>query len=238
MENRLRNFLGKPIDYNGFPIYSPTIEEICEIGELQYSVYLHAALFDVEAIFKHVLKVDDDTLNKIYDVNEFDLFVSFDFTRELVQEAFSFFTKQEVIFDNVFSIFKIDNKVFVSKDNFEEVVAIIKEQNGITEETNEKKRKFLNKKARELFLKRKKIKEKLMEKKTGLSLKDILSILCNADGNGINIFNVGKLTIYQIFEHFERLNLKENHMRYLKVWANGHLKEGVELPDWMISGKL
>ena len=240
MDNRLRNFLGKPIYFNEFPIYSPTINEICEIGEIQYNIYLAASTFNVEAIFKHVLGLDDEIFEKLSDMNEYDLFISFDLTRELLIEAFSFFTKEKVKYDDLFSIFKIDEKVFVSKHNYESIAKIIKEQNGITEEDDVKKQKFLNEKARQLYLKRKKLREQLRKKNSDntLSLKDMLSVLCNAEGNGINVFNVGQLTIYQVYEHFERLNIKENHMRVLRIWANGYLKEGQNLPEWIVNGKL
>lgn len=72
----------------------------------------------------------------------------------------------------------------------------------------------------------------------GLDLKDICSILCSAPDNGINILNIGDLTIYQVYEQFERLNIKEKHDRLLPVWANGHLGDKEKLPEWIIKTKL
>lgn len=240
MDNRLRNFLGKPIFFNEIPIYSPTVDEICEIGELQYNIYLAVATFNLEAVFKYILRLDDEKFSNLLSFNEYDLFTSFDYTRDLLKEAYSFFTKKDVIYDDLFSIFKIGERLFVSRNDYEILADIIKEQNGITDEWNLKKKKFANEKARKLYLKKLKYLEQLRKKNVNnaLSLKDILSVLCNAEGNGINVFNVGQLTIYQVYEHFERLNIKENHIRLLRVWANGLLKEGHELPEWIVKGKL
>ena len=231
--------MGKPIYFNGIPLYSPTIDEICDIGEIRYHVYLACATFNVEAIFKYLLEVKNDVYLQLNKYDAYQLFTSVDGIINLLLESFSFFTKEQVVYDKLFSIFKINDRVFVSKDNYKEIASIIKEQNGIIEDDDISKQKFKNEKAKEMFLKRKRYREFVNKKNANnsLSLKDMLSVLCNAEGNGINVFNVGKLTIYQVYEHFDRLQIKEHHMRLLRVWANGYLKEGQQLPEWIVNGK-
>ena len=236
MENRLRYFLGKPARINHVNIYSPTIDSIAEIGELTYKLYVIVASFDKEVIFKNLFNLSDDEYSKIENEDTYDLLVSVPAIKEEMLKAYNFFTKENVKFDNNLFSFMINDKVFINKENYIEVSNIIKEINGILEEDN--KLKFVNEKAKQMYEKLQRLKNKYKKNKDdSLDLKDILSILCSAEGNGINVFNVGNLTIYQVYEHFERLNIKERHARLLRVWANGFLGENEKLPEWITKSK-
>lgn len=236
MENRLNYFLGKPVEVNGVKIYSPTIDEIVQIGEIKYNIYLSIATFNKEVVYKSLLNLDDSQYDEIADEDAYDLFILPIPIRNELINALNFFTHEQVEFDYKDLSFKVGNKKFINKDNYLEVANIIKESNGILEE--EKRIKFKGHKAKLIYEKLKQLREKY-KKDDGntLELKDMLSILCNADGNGINIFNVGKLTIYQVYEHFERLNIKEKHTRLLRVWANGYLSKDEQLPEWIVKTK-
>lgn len=151
-----------------------------------------------------------------------------------IENDLSFFSSDKVEFFD--GVFYIRNEILVSKENYRHVSEIIRELNGIREQEN-KKLKFRNKKAEQNYYLMLEMQKKY-EKQEELSLKDYCSILCNAEGNGISVFNIGELTIYQVLEHFERLSVKESHRRMLQVWANGHLKEDVKLQEWLIKTKL
>lgn len=122
----------------------------------------------------------------------------------------------------------------IDQENYLEFRNVLYELNGVKEDQAPK---FRNKKAEEYYYKMLEVRKK-HNQDSGLYLKDICSILCNAEGNGISVFNIGELTLYQVYEHFERLSVKESHRRMLKVWANGHLKEDTKLQDWLVKTNL
>ncbi|ALS22309.1 hypothetical protein IJ22_19350 [Paenibacillus naphthalenovorans] len=240
MNNRLRYFLGKrPVKIKNVNIYSPTIDAIDDIGEIQYNIYLAVATFNKEVVFKNLFNLSSENYEEIENEDAYELFVSIPAIRDVLKNALCFFTRENVEFDSILFAYVANNQVIIDKENYVEVSNVISELNGIVEEKN-KSVKFKNKKAKELYEKREKLRVKYKKNTTddSLGLKDILSILCNADGNGVNVFNVGQLTIYQVYEHFERLNIKEQHTRLLRVWANGYLSKDDKLPEWITKSKL
>ncbi|RXZ78197.1 hypothetical protein EBB07_29520 [Paenibacillaceae bacterium] len=205
---------------------------------MEYHINLILTTFDKEKILVNLFGFDDLKMKAFDSISDYDVLVSsIDITNYICQ-GLSFFSKKDVIFDENELVFLIEDIQFISKDNYKEVSTLIQKLNGI-EETSTDNIKFRNAKAKEIYEQLNKAKQKQNKSnKDSLDIKDILSILCHADGNGINIFNVGKLTIYQMYEHFERLNIKESHRRILPVWANGHLKENDKLPEWIVKTKL
>lgn len=235
--SRLTLFLGKPIEFNDIKIYSPTINKIEEISEQVYNIYLTFVLFKKDIVFQFLSslkELDDKALNELKQFDVYDLFFSIDFITQYFLESFKFFVEENnITLRN--NIIYVDDKELINKENYKQFIEIIKEINGITFE--EKEKKFRNETARKMYEKIQKLRQKYNKDKT-LELKDICSILCSAEGNGIDIFNVGNLTIYQVYEQFERLGVKENHDRLLGVWQNGLLKESNQLKDWMVKTKL
>ena len=240
MPDRLRNFLGKrPIVFNGVELYSPTVDSIDEIGELKYYIYLALATFNKEQVLKILFGLSDEDYVDIEDYDDYLLLTSISDIIDELCNALSFFVKDKVEYDKDQNVFAINGRVFLGYGNYLDFVKIIERQNGIFE-SNPRNMNFKNEKAKQMYKKLLKLREKNQKTKSndGLELKDLLSILCNAEGNGINIFNVGQLTIYQVYEHFERLNIKEQHTRLLRVWANGYLDKNTKLPEWIVKSKL
>lgn len=242
MFDRLRAFLGKPCKIGDFNIYSPTINSIAEIGELTYHLHLIFATFDKEKIMKKIYEIEEEDYEKIKNEDDYKTLILFPNIVHEIEKALSFFFRDNVFFDVYTLTFKINDKVIVSDKNYTQVSSIIKKLNGIddTEKNEEKKVKFKSERARKMYEEmRKRENERKEAKGEMLDLKDTCSILCNTNGNGINVFNIGQLTIYQVYEHFERMQIKENHQRILKVWANDRsLGEKEKLPEWIVKTKL
>ncbi|MFC8688155.1 hypothetical protein [Brevibacillus porteri] len=230
--DKLRLFLGMPIVTDNYcKIKSPSIQSIAKIGEDKYNFYLSLVTFSKDDLIKAMFNPSFEEMQVIREHNDYDFLVSTPLLEEIIN-AFSFFVEGEVHFDG--DIFFVDEIPFVSKDTYKDISKIIHELNGIQEKP---KPKFRNARAERDYYRLQEMRSKY-NKDESLSLKDICSILCNAEGNGITVFNIGDLTIYQVYEHFERLSVKESHRRMLKVWANGHLKEDVKLQDWLVKTKL
>jgi hypothetical protein len=243
MPDRLRNFLGKSSKINGLDLHSPSIEEISDedVGEIIYNVYIALATFNKETVLKYLFEVSDEDYLRVENEDSYELLVTLPSVVAETEKALSFFTKDKVAFDSKTNSYMVGDKVLVDRNNYSLIATIVKKINGLSYEEDEvKSMKFKNEKAKQMFDKLQKLRSKYKKKDTAdsLGLKDILSILCSADDNGINIFNVGQLTIYQVYERFERLNIKENHTRILKVWANGHLGKDDKLPEWIVKSKL
>ncbi|WP_010498383.1 hypothetical protein [Paenibacillus elgii] len=238
MCDRIRLFLGKPICVNNINIYSPTIDGIAEIGEVVYNIYITLASFNKEVILKTLFGISNENYSLIENEDTFDILTSIPAVVHETEKAFSFFTKSDVKYDLTSSSYMVENLTFVNKGNYLEVSEMLKRLNGMAIDEN-KTIKFKNEKAKKMYEKLMQLKGKNVNNDAdSLELKDMLSILCNADGNGIDVFNIGKLTVYQVYEHFERLNIKEQHKRLLNVWANGHLSSEDKLPEWITKSKL
>lgn len=236
--NRLTCFLGKPITINQVRLFSPTIDAIDDIGEAQYNLFLTLASFNKETVFKHLFQLSEEQMKEIEPVDAFELFVAIPVIQEELRKALAFFACETVDYDADLSAYVVQGQVFVDQDNYRDIAKVILEINGIMEPSKEIK--FKNTKAKTMYAKLQKLRSKYKQHSAdeALGLKDILSILCHVEGNGINVFNVGQLTIYQVYEHFERLNLREQHRRMLKVWANGYLGKEDKLPEWLVQSKL
>lgn len=235
---RLSHFLGKPTIVHGIPVYSPTIDSIGDIGEIQYNVYLTLATFDKESILKLMFGLSSDEYSELENEDSYEVLTSIPVIANELINALSFFIKDQVQHDQLSNSYLVHDKTFINSNNYLELVKTIKEQNGVSE--SKKSIKFnseISKQKYERLLELRKNSKKKNDDQS-LTLKDMLSILCHAEGNGINIFNVGELTIYQVYEHFERLNVREQHKRLLRIWANGYLGKDEKLPEWMVKTKL
>lgn len=242
--DRLRCFLGKPILFTDeIELYSPTIEEIVEIGEYKYLLYLHISCFDSEFILKDLFKIENDLYNLLRKLGDYEALIYFNELTELISEGLSFFTKRKVEYVRYNKSFYCNGKLFVNKDNYKDVAEIIRKLNCIeTDEDEINNINFVNdrvkKKYEKMLREKRRLKKNKSNKENQIELKDLLSILCNTEGNGINIFNVHKLTIYQVYEHLERFNIKEDYKKKLLLWGNTYsLKEGSKLPELLVRTK-
>lgn len=245
--DKLSLFLGKPFKVSdNVYFYSPTINEINDIGETLYMTYIKILTFNLKEIMVDLFGEEEKEikyLNDTLDEKDRYYFLLSNVTiQELVYDALCFFSKQnKIIFDTEDCCFKYEEETLISSDLYLIISDIIREINGIAKPKPEKAPRFKNKIAEDMYyemMKRKKELESKKNKNSGLDLKDMLSILCVFQGNGISLDNVGNFTIYQIKEQFERLTLKESHNRILPLWASGNMDEKSKVPEWMTKTKI
>lgn len=215
---------------NGVKLYSPTVDSVLDIGEVDYSINLVLSTFDKEKVLLHLFNVSQNDYDRIADTDDYEVLSDHPSIIPHICRALSFFAKEEVLFDVATRSFITSESVLVNSDNYKIVQSIIRELNGIQTNVTPKK---MTGKAKAFHERMNFFKSKLKKSDDDIELKDMLSILCSANGNGIDIFNVGGLTIYQVYEHFERVTVKENYDRILPVWANGNLKENAKFPEWI-----
>lgn len=230
--DRLQIFLGKPFKFNEHVnIYSPTIQEIADIGYIEYLMNFHLTTFDKEKILIDLYSLDKETYQQIQDVSDYEILVSEAAIRNEICRSLAFFVREEVAFNKLNSTFEVNGHEFVNSQNYKNVSSIIRKLNGLSESSDEIK--AVNKTADELYKKMQAFENMNSANEDAPELKDILTILCNMEGNGINIFNVSQLTIYQVYEQFEMATKKEEYKMLLPVWSNEKaLPENSELPNW------
>ena len=99
----------------------------------------------------------------------------------------------------------------ITKKNLEDVLKIIQQICGIYEEKeNEKDIKFKNNTAKKIYEKLQKANKKKKEKQKSdinLSIPNIISSLCGGKHPSINYTNVFEMTIYQLLDTFNKLQL-------------------------------
>lgn len=242
--DKSRLFVGKPIRViNNIYLYSPKVDEVTEIGEGLYSINFILSSFNKKDILIDLFQVPEQEINKLSNIDEYDLITSNIGVQKEISSALSFFVKEEVIFDPQERAFLANSTYFLTKENYKEFSKAIKIINGrIQKDDEEDPPRFANKLAEAMYREMMKLKEqaeKIKQEKQGLEFKDVLSILCNADGNGINVFNIKDMTMYQVYEQFERMNLKDSRQTLIPVWAAGNLDtKKHQLPEWIVKSKL
>jgi len=235
--DRLALFLGNPyVLESGLKIYSPTVNEISLIGYQDYMVKLTLCSFNKDTILVDLFGVSSDVIDEISHLDDFEVLIDQEAIRDHIAESLSFFVHGEVKFDPIYQAFMLEDRVLISSSNYLEVVDLIKQLNCSKTETE--KLNTTSIKAQEMLKKMMMFEQKQKKQDDGLDLKDVLSVLCAANGNGIDIFNIKTLTIYQVYEQFERLTTKDSFERVLPVWANGHLGKEDKLPEWIKKTKL
>lgn len=245
--DKLKLFLGEPVPIaNDIFLYSPKIKDISKVGENVYYMYLMFATFNREQvlnIFKENSLLNEESLSRLEQFDDYEVLTSNEMFLNQIVESLKFFIKKDIYYkfiltnneDDYKISFFVNEKEFINQNNYKTFSSLVKEVNGI--DSKKEKIEFKNERAKKKWERLQKIKQQY-EKDKILNIKDICSILCNAEGNGINVFNIKNLTIYQIYEHFERLSIKEGHRRMVGVWANGLLDSSTKLQEWMVKTKL
>ncbi|WP_431785787.1 hypothetical protein [Paenibacillus lactis] len=242
MIDRLQAFLGIPHPISPkINIYSPTIKEIGQIGHINYMVNVQLSLFNKRTILLELFKISEEIYTQISNENDYDVLIDHPDIRNNIANALSFFVKDEVSYRTDTQSFVVSNEEFINKDNYLLITSIIKKLNGINEDisiSSTSHTKPTNSRAAKMLEKIQSFEKKTASNDEGLELKDICSILCIAPDNGINIHNIGDLTVFQVFEQYERMTKKDEFNRALPIWANGHWNEKNKFPEWLVRTKI
>ncbi|MGV2887101.1 hypothetical protein, partial [Paenibacillus taichungensis] len=184
--DRLALFLGNPyVLESGLKIYSPTVNEISLIGYQDYMVKLTLCSLNKDTILVDLFGVSSDVIDEISHLDDFEVLIDKEAIRDHIAESLSFFIHGEVKFDPIYQAFMLEDRVLISSSNYLEVVDVIKQLNCSKTETE--KLNTTSIKAQEMLKKMMMFEQKQKKQDDGLDLKDVLSVLCAANGNGIDI---------------------------------------------------
>lgn len=202
-------------------VCSPTLRQIASIGYEVYCAYLS------------LLSLRGDQLAQAVGVegegnSPFALLIEGSELRALLGAAFSFFMTEEVVYSaayNAFFCMEEGRPVGrIDEGNYEEVCSCILQRNHAGGNAASGSR-FHNSKAREIYEKLQRAREKTArskrEQEPDTSLPNLISALC-AQHNSIHMGNVWDLTIYQFYDQFLRqsyLNQQRIHAMNYACWG-------------------
>lgn len=229
----LKLLRGKPIDIGIGTIYPLTLDEINQIGYSKYNFYITLLLIDKDSL----KKADVD----ISDFSSFDIIYQICLVDKQFKENYfnmlEIFFKETIQIGNGFFYFgNLNEKRIIFRDNFNQIIEILKQINNIT--TKDEELNPADARAKEILEKRKKAREIVAKVKNAednnepLTLADLVSILC-ANGNNINLLNVWDLTFYQFNNQFNRMKMLEDYDINIRSLMAGADPSKIELKHWM-----
>lgn len=159
-----------------------------------------------------------------------------------IKIAFFTYIKREIKIEEGLFTCSLDNgSTFVfTQEIFNEFQNIVKEINfekgdeefpEIISDNEEMVKKFEEKRQLLIETKRKE-RKKAMSKEEGITLGEVISCLC-AFGIGYNMLNIWDLTIYQLYDQFERCKLKDEYDKNLSAIMAGADSSKIDLVYWI-----
>lgn len=213
---------GLPIKYKKFYIYPFTIKEVIEFGLEDYNQILGILSLEKEEI--------EDKFN-IFDINLYELVIVIFYNDDKFKDKFlRFFSKllHTTIYFHTSNYFITENFEQIKEEDFYQIINILLQQNLLTDRKYEVK----NKKEKEYMEMVRKAKEKyknFLDGDNETFMLDIISSVC-AKHPSLNLFNIDKLTVYQLYNQFYRLNYIDDYFLSIKSMLAG--AENVKLEHW------
>lgn len=217
-------------------IVKPTIGRICDVSFEKFQLYeavIKATLSEMAegekgSLFRKIF--EDETMQKLY------------------TEALQFFFREKIMFaGDVFMIVKTWDKSLeelaqddvagiIAEENWNVVAYLIQQVCCIADENGNEEPKYKNETARKLAekMKQNKIKQKADPK---MELPNIISAVCGRHPS-INYTNVWQLTLYQVMDSFNRLQLNAVYdidKTRVSVW--GDEKKTFDISLWYKSNE-
>ena len=202
---------------DGFQEYSKLIGFLC-IDE-----------YDIDEMFDFELKEDIKPFdflyqNYIYGDQEI---------KNNIEKAFELVFKEKIfITEEGFALGDMFSKRIIKGNNFTKIINLIKEQNCIKKDKTRIKPK--NEAQRNYFKRLKKVKA-MRQMHEGVEQKDEIADIISsvsAKHSSYNLFNIGRLTIYQLIEQYKRLcSIEEYHINFQSL-MHGASSENIKIKHW------
>lgn len=231
----------EPLDFYGVKIYKPTLKEIAEIGFDNFqrgTSFITMSVLDIAAFYEKQLIGGDvpEPLDFITS-NAAGNMINF---LELQMAFLTYLKKPVEISDNTIIILDEDtSKNFVlDKSNFSEFQSVILAINKIEDDPDEREINSPNERLKQRFIrarlkkKQYKMRKKASENEDTIQFDQIITSLC-AYGIGYTLFNVWDLTIYQLYDQFERIRKKDNFEKDYAALLAGADSKKIKLKNWM-----
>ena len=183
------------VEIDGIVFKQPKLRDIKDIGLQVYYAYISFLLVSVEEYLISIKREDLIPFFKQHNLTMFDVYRDSPYERQ-------FFIDGEIEFKN--GEFFIDNTNIINKEIYQKILEIIAEINCL--KVNKQQETYANEKARKIAEKIQQAKQKRssVQSKDSTSLADIISAVASRK-ESLNLLNIWDLTIYQLYDHYNRL---------------------------------
>jgi hypothetical protein len=194
------------IEIDGIVFKQPKLRNIKDIGLQVYYAYISFLLVSAEEYLISIKREDLIPFFKQHNLTMFDIYRDNPYERQLFIEALSFFIDGEIVFKN--GEFLINNTNIINKEIYQKILEIIAEINCL--KVNKQQEIYANEKARKIAEKIQQAKQKRsnVQSKDSVSLADIISAVASRK-ESLNLLNIWDLTIYQLYDHYNRLIVED-----------------------------
>jgi len=200
---------GEEIDIGICKLYPLKLKEIVKLGYSKYNYYISLILID-----KSILQNENTDLN---DIDNFEVIYGLcNYDEQFKDNYFNMlelFSKETInLSDGFFYFGDLKENRIINKDNFDEIIKIIKRINFVKEQKKEEDYNPGNEEARKFIEEIKKKKElyaKLNKNSNSVTLYSISSSIAWKSHIGIN--SIRELTVYQLYDAYYRLGLIDNY---------------------------
>lgn len=230
---KLKSLANLPTVVSGIAIQPVSLKRIIEVGYDVYQRYLSVIMVPKDKL------VHQEFLNSMpQEIGVYDIIEMFGETEEIHSLFYSglkfIVGSQNIHYTD--SLFIDDIKV--NNDLFSEILDIIKVQNCISNSdvddfkpANERVKK-LREKQLENRRKIQELKKNSGDDSNALTFFDLVSIL-SSNANGLNIFNVFDMNIFQFNDQFNRMKLLNDYEISIQSILHGADPNKVEIKHWM-----
>lgn len=211
MIDKGRLIRGKNIYVNGIGTFKQmSLDVIFEDLDIYYS-YLNFIVVSIEDYLKSIKQEELISGFKQHGLTMLDICTNNEEEKQWLIDALSYFFVGEVYFDSGFILKSPDQECLITRDNFPIIKNVIKEINGLKVDSKEEET-YSNDKAREIAEKLKKAKEEISKNsKDGESTKlDCITSSVSARHPSLNLLNIWDLTVYQLYDQYNRLTLVDS----------------------------
>ena len=190
------------VEIDGIVFKQPKLRDIKDIGLQTYYAYISFLLVSAEEYLISIKREDLIPFFKQHNLTMFDIYRDNPYERQFFIEALSFFIDGEIEFKN--GEFLINNTNIINKEIYQKILEIIAEINCL--KVNKQQETYANEKARKIAEKIQQAKQKRssVQSKDSISLADIISAVASRK-ESLNLLNIWDLTIYQLYDHYNRL---------------------------------
>lgn len=197
---------GDKIEVDGIVFKQPKLRDIKKIGTQTYYAYISFLLVSAEEYLMSIKREDLIPFFKQHNLTMFDIYRDNPYERQFFIEALSFFIDGEIVFKN--GVFLLNNTNIINKENYPRILEVIGEINCL--KVNKQQETFANEKARKIAEKIQQAKQKRsnVQSKDSVSLADIISAVASRK-ESLNLLNIWDLTIYQLYDHYNRLIVED-----------------------------
>lgn len=235
-----------PFKVDNINIYTPSLLKIFDIGEEEYNYYINLITLDTKKTMQNtdMSELSEEEKNLLNNFTAFDMLIiniledeklwndvvkMLEFFLCKENEKVNFIKNGKTVY---FYVGDINDEKIITRDNYDEIIDVIKIQNDVLDVKEEKKYNPANKKVAEFIRKMEERKAKLnkLKKRNEINILDLVSILAS-NSKSLNLLNIWDLNIYQFNDQLARLQINENYEIQKHLLGNPYAGESIDLEN-------